>query len=181
EVPQLDHLDVAQPPAALAALEVTERLTIEHASVRSVWFRNSARGAVGLAVAVYIAQRTGLQHSFWVVLGTLSVLRSNALGTGWSVLSALVGTAAGIVVGALLIVAIGTHEGVLWAVLPVAILLAAHAPRAISFAAGQAGLTAVLFLLFNLIQPVGREAGLGRAEDVAIGFALSLGVGTLCS
>src|SRR6266511_123312 len=178
-VPELDHLDVAQPPPARAALETTERLTIEHASVRSVWFRNSVRGAVGLAVAVYIVQRTGLQHGLWVVLGTLSVLRSNALGTGWSIVSALAGTAVGIVVGALLVIGIGTHEAVLWGVLPVAIFLAAYAPRAISFAAGQAGFTVVLFLLFNIIQPVGWSVGLVRVEDVAIGFAISLLVGLL--
>ena len=134
---------------------------------------------MGLAVAVFIAQRTGLQHGFWVVLGTLSVLRSNALATGWSVLSALAGTAAGIVLGALLVIAIGTHEAVLWAVLPVAVLVAAYAPRGISFAAGQAGFTVVLFVLFNLIQPVGWSVGLVRVEDVAIGFAISLGVGVL--
>ena len=179
DVPDLDELDLAQPPPARAALEATERLTVEHASVRSVWFQNSVRGAVGLAVAVYIAQRTGLQHGFWVVLGTLSVLRSNALGTGWSIMSALAGTAVGIVFGALLVIGIGTHEAVLWGVLPVAILLAAYAPRAISFAAGQAGFTVVLFVLFNLIQPVGWKVGLVRVEDVAIGFAISLMVGLL--
>ena len=179
DVPDLDELDLAQPPPARAALEATERLTVEHASVRSVWFQNSVRGAVGLAVAVYIAERTGLQHGFWVVLGTLSVLRSNALGTGWSIVSALAGTAVGIVFGALLVIGIGTHEAVLWGVLPVAILLAAYAPRAISFAAGQAGFTVVLFVLFNLIQPVGWKVGLVRVEDVAIGFAISLGVGLL--
>jgi uncharacterized membrane protein YccC len=151
----------------------------EHAALGSIWFRNSVRGAVGLAVAVFIAQRTGLQHGFWVVLGTLSVLRSNALATGWSVLSALAGTAAGILLGALLVIAIGTHEAVLWAVLPVAVLVAAYAPRGISFAAGQAGFTVVLFVLFNLIQPVGWSVGLVRVEDVAIGFAISLGVGVL--
>jgi uncharacterized membrane protein YccC len=113
------------------------------------------------------------------VLGTLSVLRSNALGTGRSIVSALAGTAVGIVVGALLVIAIGTHETVLWGVLPVAILLAAYAPRAISFAAGQAGFTVVLFILFNLIQPVGWRVGLIRVEDIAIGFAISLGVGLL--
>jgi uncharacterized membrane protein YccC len=118
------------------AIEATEQIAFEHASVASVWFRNSVRGAAGLAVAVFIAQRTGLQHAFWVVLGTLSVLRSNALGTSWSIVSALAGTAIGIVFGALLVLAIGTHSAVLWAVLPVAILLAAYAPRAISFAAG---------------------------------------------
>jgi uncharacterized membrane protein YccC len=181
--PELDELDVAgrdsgtQPTRA--TLQATERFAIEHAGAGSIWLRNSIRGAAGLAVAVYIAQRSGLQHSFWVVLGTLSVLRSNALSTGWSVLSALAGTAVGIVVGAGLVLAIGTHEHVLWAVLPLAVLLAAYAPRAISFAAGQAAFTVVLFVLFNLIQPVGWTVGLVRIEDVAIGFAISLGVGLL--
>jgi uncharacterized membrane protein YccC len=179
DAPELGEADLPQPSSARAALEATEQLAVEHASVRSVWFQNSIRGAAGLAIAVYIAQRSGLQHSFWVVLGTVSVLRSNALGTGWSIISALAGTAVGIVVGALLILAIGTHEGVLWGVLPVAILLAAYAPRAISFAAGQAGFTVTLFVLFNIIQPVGWSVGLIRIEDVAIGFAISLGVGLL--
>jgi uncharacterized membrane protein YccC len=179
EAPELDHRDLAQPPPTRAGLEATEQLAVEHANVGSVWFQNSIRGAAGLAVAVYIAQRAGLQHGFWVVLGTLSVLRSNALGTGWSILSALAGTAVGILIGALLVIGIGTHEAVLWGVLPVAVLLAAYAPRAISFAAGQAGFTVVLFVLFNLIQPVGWRVGLVRVEDVAIGFAISLGVGLL--
>jgi uncharacterized membrane protein YccC len=179
EAPELARTDLAQPQPARAALEATEQLAVEHASVGSVWFQNSIRGAAGLAIAVYIAQRTGLQHGFWVVLGTLSVLRSNALGTGWSILSALAGTAVGIVIGALLVIGIGTHESVLWAVLPVAVLLAAYAPRAISFAAGQAGFTVVLFVLFNIIQPVGWSVGVVRIEDVAIGFAISLVVGLL--
>jgi uncharacterized membrane protein YccC len=176
--PELDDADIAQ-PRPLAAVEATERLTIAHASLRSVWFRNSLRGAVGLGIGVYIAQRTGLQHGFWVVLGTLSVLRSNALGTGRSIVGAVVGTAIGIVVGALLVIGIGTHEAVLWFVLPIAVFLAAYAPRAISFAAGQAGFTVVLFLLFNIIQPVGWSVGLVRVEDVAIGFGVSLLVGLL--
>ena len=181
--PELDDLDVAGGDFAVrparAAVEATERLATEHAGGGSVWLRNSLRGAAGLAVAVFIAQRTGLQHSFWVVLGTLSVLRSNTLGTGWSVLTALAGTAVGILIGAGLVIAIGTHEAVLWGVLPLAVLLAAYAPRAISFAAGQAGFTVVLFILFNIIQPTGWRVGVVRIEDVAIGFAISLGVGLL--
>ena len=179
DVPELGHGDIAEPSPAGAGLAATERAAVEHAGVGSVWFQNSVRGAAGLAIAVFIAQRTGLQHGFWVVLGTLSVLRSNALATGWSILSALAGTAVGIVVGAVLVIGIGTHEAVLWAVLPSAILLAAYAPRAISFAAGQAGFTVVLFILFNIIQPVGWSVGVVRVEDVAIGFAISLGVGLL--
>src|SRR5205823_9443132 len=71
------------------------------------------------------------------------------------------------------------HQAVLWGVLPIAVLVAAYAPRGISFAAGQAGFTVVLFVLFNLIQLVGWSVGLVRVEDVAIGFAISLGVGVL--
>jgi uncharacterized membrane protein YccC len=181
--PELDEGDIARWESAgrraSSTLQATEQFAVEHAGAGSVWFRNSIRGAAGLAIAVYIAQRTGVQHAFWVVLGTLSVLRSNALGTGSSILNALAGTAVGVLVGAVLVIAIGTHELVLWAVLPVAILLAAYAPRAISFAAGQAGFTVVLFVLFNIIQPSGWQVGLVRIEDVAIGFAISLGVGLL--
>jgi uncharacterized membrane protein YccC len=178
DVPELDWPE-PEPQPSRAALHATEQRVWEHASVASVWFQNSLRGAAGLAIGVYIAQRTGVQHGFWVVLGTLSVLRSNALGTGRSVLSAVAGTAVGIVLGAGLVIAIGTHEGVLWAVLPAALLVAAYAPRAISFAVGQAGFTVFVLVLFNLLAPVGWRVGLVRAEDVAIGLAISLGVGLL--
>jgi len=154
-----------------------EDLGFTHADYRSVWFRNSVRGAVGLAIAVFIAQQAALQHSFWVVLGTLSVLRSNALGTGWSVLSALAGTAAGILIGAAILIPVAGHDAVLWGVLPVAVLLGAYAPRVISFAAGQAAFTVVVLVLFNIIQPAGWKVGIIRIEDVAVGFAVSLGVG----
>jgi uncharacterized membrane protein YccC len=179
EVPDLDEVDIVQPETARGMLKRLQAIAVEHASISSVWFQNGVRGAAGLGLAVYIAQSAGLQHGFWVVLGTLSVLRSNALGTGWSIVSALAGTAVGIVVGAALVTAIGTNEWVLWIVLPFAIVLAAYAPRAISFAAGQAGFTVVLFILFNLIQPVGWRVGVVRVEDVVIGFAISLGVGLL--
>jgi uncharacterized membrane protein YccC len=155
------------------------RLLAEHTRLRSVWFRNSIRGTAALTIAVYVAQRASLQHAFWVVLGTLSVLRSNALGTGSTILQAVAGTAVGIVGGGGLVAAIGTNHGLLWAVLPIAVLLAAYAPRAISFAAGQAGFTVVLFVVFNIIQPTGWKVGLVRVEDIGIGFAISLGVGLL--
>ena len=154
-----------------------EGFTVTHADYRSVWFRNSVRGAVGLAIAVFIAQKSGLQHSFWVVLGTLSVLRSNALGTGRSVISALAGTAVGIVIGAAILIPVNGDTTVLWWILPVAVLVGAYAPRVISFAAGQAAFTVVIVVLFNIIQPTGWKVGILRIEDVAVGFAISLGVG----
>ena len=164
---------------ARSALQEAARVVVAHANWRSPSFRNAVRGAAGVSLAVLIGQAASLQHSFWVVLATLSVLRSNALGTGSTVLQALAGTAAGIAAGGALVAVIGSDEAVLWLVLPPAVLLAAYAPRAISFAAGQAGFTIVLLILFNLLQPTGWTVGLVRVEDVAVGFAVSLVVGVL--
>jgi uncharacterized membrane protein YccC len=164
---------------AVHALRETARLLRAHLTPGSAWFRDSLRGAVGLAAAVLVIEMANPQHSFWVVLATLSVLRSNALGTGSTVLWALTGTAAGILVGGGLVVLLGSEHGALWAALPPAVLLAAYAPRAISFAAGQAGFTVVVMIIFNLIAPAGWQAGLVRVEDVAIGCGISLIVGIL--
>ena len=49
----------------------------------------------------------------------------------------------------------------------------------ISFAAGQAGFTLVVIILFNIIDPIGWKVGLTRIEDVAIGCAVSIVVGLL--
>ena len=120
-----------------------------------------------------------MQHAFWVVLGTLSVLRSNALATGQNIVRGLAGTAIGFFVGALLLEAIGTDTTIIWFLLPPAVLLAAVAPAAVSFVAGQAAFTVTIVLLFNIIQPAGWRVGLVRIEDVALGCAVSLAVGVL--
>jgi len=150
-----------------------------HLSFRSVWFRNAVRGAAGLALAVAVVETTDVEHGFWVVLGTLSVLRSNALGTGSTALRAIGGTAAGFVVGSGIMLGVGGHSVALWILLPVAVMVSGVAPSMISFAAGQAGFTVVVVILFNIIEPVGWKVGLTRIEDVAIGSAVSVVVGLL--
>jgi uncharacterized membrane protein YccC len=155
------------------------RIADSHVTMRSVWLRNSIRGAIGLALAVLVAKVTDAQNGFWVVLGTISVLRSSALATGTTVVEALTGTLIGIVVGGLIVAAIGNHTDLLWAVLPFAVLLGAYSPRAISFTAGQAAFTIVIVVLFNLLNPVGWSVGVVRIEDVAIGCAISLVTGFL--
>jgi uncharacterized membrane protein YccC len=150
-----------------------------HVQRHSLWLQNSVRGAAGLGLAVLIANLTGVQHAFWVVLGTLSVLRSNALSTGQNVLRGLLGTVAGFVVGAALVVLVGTNTTLLWLLLPPAVLFAGLAPAAISFAAGQAAFTLTLLILFNILAPEGWQIGLVRIEDIALGSAVSLAVGVL--
>ena len=155
------------------------RVAAGHLTFRSVWFRNSLRGAVALAIAVTVVEVTTVQHGFWVVLGTLSVLRSNALGTGSTAVRAVVGTALGFVLGSVILLALHTHDDYLWAVLPVAVLVAGIAPSAISFTAGQAGFTVLVVVIFNIINPVGSSVGLVRVVDVLIGTGVSVVVGVL--
>ncbi len=168
-----------QPEGLPGTLSAAHERAAAHIEWHSVWLHNSVRGAVGLGLAVLIARMTGVQHSFWVVLGTLSVLRSNALSTGQNVVRGLFGTVAGFIIGAALLAVIGTNATLLWFVLPPAILLAGVAPAAISFAAGQAAFTLTLVILFNIIEPAGWRIGLLRVEDVALGCAVSLVVGVL--
>jgi len=163
----------------VAGLSRATFLVTRHASVRSVWFLNSLRSALAIAAAVAIADLSGVQHGFWVVLGTLSVLRTSAASTGSTAWRALAGTAAGFIVGALLLLAIGTGQTALWIALPVAVLVAAYAPGTTPFAVGQAAFTVTIVVLFNLLVPAGWRVGLLRIEDVAIGCAVSLVVGVL--
>jgi uncharacterized membrane protein YccC len=150
-----------------------------HASLRSVWFINSVRGALALAAAVTVADLTDVQHGFWVVLGTLSVLRTNAASTGATAIKAIAGTVVGFVIGSALVIAIGSSNTALWLVLPIAVFVAAYAPGTAPFAAGQAAFTVLLAVLFNLLAPVGWKVGVVRVEDIAIGCAVSLVVGVL--
>jgi uncharacterized membrane protein YccC len=168
----------ANSPGETSAQAIGHRL-LSHLSFRSVWFRNAIRGAAGLALAVTVAEVSDVQHGFWVVLGTLSVLRSNALGTGATALRAIGGTAVGFLVGAAIMVGIADHTVLLWVLLPLAVLVAGIAPSMISFAAGQAGFTLVVIILFNIIEPAGWRVGLTRIEDVALGAAVSVVVGFL--
>ncbi len=167
--------------AARAAHRVSSVVSAAHthASVRSVWFVNSLRGAVALAAAVAVADVGSLQHGFWVVLGTLSVLRTNAASTGATALRALAGTAVGFVVGGALLLAIGAGSTALWVVLPVAVCVAAYAPGTAPFVVGQAAFTVVVAILFNLLAPVGWKVGVVRIEDVALGCLVSVAVGIL--
>jgi hypothetical protein len=150
-----------------------------YAGLSSAAARNALRAGVALAVAVLASRLLDVEHAFWVSFGTLSILRSNALSTGQTFVRALGGTVLGFLLGGLLVLAIGTNTTLLWVLLPVVVLVAGVAPAAISFLAGQAAFTVVLFILFSILAPAGWRIGLVRIEDVALGGASSLVVGLL--
>jgi hypothetical protein len=127
-------------------------------ATRSIAARNSIRTGVGLALAVAVTHVFPVQHGFWVVLGAMVVLGSSALSTGTKLLQAVVGTAVGVSVGALLIAAFGVDTAVLWSLLPVAVFGSAYLPR-LSFAAGQAVIAMTVLIILNLnAQQAGRSA-----------------------
>jgi uncharacterized membrane protein YccC len=171
--------DLRESMPRVAAFAGAAGVVMRHATARSVWMVNSLRGAAALAAAVGVADLSGVQHGFWVVLGTMSVLRTNAGSTGATALRALAGTVVGFVVGAALLQAIGTGPVALWIALPFAVLVASYAPGTAPFVFGQAAFTVVVAVLFNLLVPVGWKVGLLRVQDVAIGCAVSIVVGLL--
>jgi uncharacterized membrane protein YccC len=174
-----ETLPAGQPSASLGSAVRSARLVVTDAPQRTIWFRNSARGAIALAAAVAVAKFTNVEHAFWVVLGTLSVLRTSAAATGTTALRALAGTVAGFIVGGALLVAIGTNPTALWIIYPCAVFVAAYTPGTTAFAVGQAAFTILVVVLFNLLVPAGWRVGLLRVEDVALGCAVSLVVGFL--
>lgn len=168
-----------QPAGFTGPLSSAQERAGAHLTWRSSWLHNSLRGAVALGLAVLVADLSSVQHGFWVVFGTLAVLRSNALSTGQNILRALLGTTIGFVIGGALVYLVGTNTTLLWGLLPFVVLFAGLAPATISFAAGQAAFTMTLLILFNILVPAGWKIGLLRIEDVAIGGAVSMSVGLL--
>ena len=174
----------AGPPrqeSRLATLIDSLGVVYQYASFRSVWLLNAVRGSVALAVAVAVADLSGVEHRFWVVLGTLSALRTNAAGTQATALRSLAGTVVGFGVGGALLAATGTGPVALWIVLPVAVFVATYTPGTAPFLLSQAAFTITNVVAFNLLTLAGSgwHVGYVRVEDVAIGCAVSLFVGTL--
>ena len=89
---------VALPAPAIGWTGSAQRLRVTLAAQLrpdGVWLRSALRVGVALGVAVAVAQAGDLPNSFWVGLGAPTALRSNALGTGYTVLQALGGTVLG--------------------------------------------------------------------------------------
>jgi uncharacterized membrane protein YccC len=152
---------------------------VEEFNPSSVWLRNSLRTALGVALAVLVARTLALPYAFWVVLGTLSALRSNVSATGRSALQALGGTMVGVLIAVPFVGATGHEPWVLWIVLPILVFLAAYTPAAVHFVVGQAAFSLLVVVLFNLLAPSDWQIGVVRVENAALGVAVSALVGLL--
>ena len=146
---------------------------------RSVAAHNGLRMGVGLALAVAVTHLHLVEHGFWVVVGTMLVLSSSALSTRTKVVQAVAGTAVGIVLGALLVAAVGVQPVVLWLLVPITLFASTYLPRFVSFTAAQAMAALSLLVILNLLAPAGWRVGLLRIQDIAMGAAVGLTVSLL--
>ena len=127
-----------------------------------------------------VVEVTGVQHGFWVLLGVVSILRFDALGTRRSALQAIGGTVAGVLVATAVIYLAGQDSAILWLLLPPVAFFAAWSTAALSFAVGQAAFSGFVILMLAIIEwPPDLMTGLVRIEDIAIGAAVALVVGLL--
>jgi uncharacterized membrane protein YccC len=148
-------------------------------SLSSIHLRNSLRLAAGLTLARVAVGALDLQHGFWVVFATLTILRTTASTTRATAEQALAGTALGFGAAAGLAVAFGGHLLAYAAILPFVIFLAFYTATVVNFVVGQACFTVLIVVLFNILQPLGWKIGLLRLEDVAAGAGIGVGIGLL--
>jgi hypothetical protein len=143
------------------------------------WIANATTTGVALGLAILLTRLLKLDHAFWVVLGVLPVLSAKATSATRTFWQEQAGTLIGFLVGAALVALIGTPQAWYWLTLPIVAFVSAYASSAIGFIAGQTAFTVFAVVLFCILLPQQRHVGLFRVEDIAIGSAVSLVVGSL--
>jgi uncharacterized membrane protein YccC len=147
--------------------------------LRSVALRNAVRVGMALAAARLIVPVFDLSHGFWVLLATLTLMRTSAADTRSALPAAFAGTLVGAVAGAGLLLLGGDSPVVYQVALPIVLLLALGLGTLLGPAVAQAGFTLVVTCIFVQLAPATWELTETRLIDVVIGGALGAGIGLL--
>lgn len=153
-----------------------EQMLLAQLNPSSPWFRNSARQAVAIGLSLLVAIATGVSHGFWVVLGSISSLRYDAVGTGRTVRDAFVGTALGFVGGSAVLYYF-SGSFVLWLLLPPLAFLGAYTRARLGLWVSQFAFTMLVITALAAMSPEEHGLATVRLIDVSLGLAISL----LCS
>lgn len=148
-----------------------------HATPRSVYFQNAVRLALGLAAARLAADLLDLSHGFWVLLATLSLMRTSLVASGLALVPAFLGTLGGAFVAAGVLAFVGDDTVVYAVVLPIAMLVSFAAGPLLGPAAGQFGFTVVVSVLFAQLAPTTWRIAEVRLTDVVIGGLIGALIG----
>ncbi|MGK5740021.1 FUSC family protein [Micromonospora sp. URMC 103] len=149
-----------------------------HLTIRSAPFQSALRLAVALAVARAVAGALSLMHGFWVLLATLTVLRTSAVDTRTALRPAVLGTIAGAVASGLLM--LFANRSIIYVVaLPVTMVLAFTVGRLLGPAWAQAAFTLLLTFVFAQLAPGGLQLAEARLVNVLLGGAVGVLAGVL--
>jgi Fusaric acid resistance protein-like len=150
-----------------------------HFTPRSVFFQNAIRLAVGLAAARLVAGVLDLSHGFWMLLATLTLMRTSVATTRAAVIPAFLGTVGGGLVAALVLAVAGADSTVYEVAFPLVMVLALAAGPLAGPIAGQAMFTLLVAMLFAQMAPVSWQLAEVRILDVVLGGLLGAVVGLL--
>jgi uncharacterized membrane protein YccC len=150
-----------------------------HFTPRSIFFQNAIRLAIGLAAARLIAGVLDLSHGFWMLLATLTLMRTSVATTRAAVVPAFLGTVAGGLVAAVILALAGGDSIVYEVAFPFVMLIALVAGPLGGVVAGQAMFTLLVAMLFAQMAPVSWRLAEVRVFDVVLGGLLGAVVGLL--
>ncbi len=140
-----------------------------HFTPRSVYFQNAVRLALGLAAARLLADLLDLSHGFWVLLATLSLMRTSLVASRLALVPAFLGTLGGALVAAAVLTLVGDDTIVYAVVLPIAMVVTFAAGPLLGPAAAQFGFTVVVSVLFAQLAPTTWRLAEVRLADVVVG------------
>ncbi|MFF7725164.1 FUSC family protein [Streptomyces sp. NPDC008001] len=150
-----------------------------HLTPHSVHLQNALRLAGALACARLVVGALDLSHGFWVLLATLSLMRTSAADTRAALRPALTGTVAGAAVAALLLYAVGDHPLVYAVALPFVILVGFTLGPPLGPAWTQAAYTLAFVLVFTQLSTADWRLSEARLVDVLVGCAIGALAGLL--
>ncbi|MFI7605920.1 FUSC family protein [Micromonospora sp. NPDC049366] len=140
--------------------------------------QSALRVAVALAAARVVAGSLDLMHGFWVLLATLTILRTSAVDTRTALRPAVLGTALGAAASGLLLLLV--RDPVIYVVaLPVTMVLAFTVGRLWSQLWAQVMFTLLLTFVFAQLAPADWRLAEARLENVLIGGAIGILAGVL--
>jgi uncharacterized membrane protein YccC len=158
-------------------VELWWRRLLGHLTPRSVYLQNAVRLALGLAVARVVAGSLDLSHGFWVLLATLSLMRTSAVAGRAALLRAFAGTVAGAIAAGTMLTLVGAHTWVyIWGLPPIMVVAFAAGPL-FGVAASQASFTVVVAMLFAQLTPSDWHLAEVRLEDVLVGGLVGAVIG----
>ncbi|MDQ1304179.1 MAG: hypothetical protein QG671_6, partial [Actinomycetota bacterium] len=143
------------------------------------WFRNALRLGIAIAAALLVVEFTGVERGYWVVLGTLSVLRLDRQSTRNMAWQVFLGQVLGFLIGGLLLLGLRDHAEWGWATLPLVAGFLGYAVGTKGTILVQAAFTTTLMNLVAITSAGTRGMPELRLLDVVLGLVVAVVVSVL--